>query len=320
MSTGLTILLVGILISATDNLDMLFWVFAASTVGFMVCSAITKVDESSTLDEEQQRLLDDNMPAMASTNSRHVHHLHHPTTLYQSLSRHDTDDDDDHLSYTTALETYQQQRLLKLTTTTSIVSMARTLREEANDALECCSSSINNNNLGLAVSRVMSVEHTAGIMAEDSDSVQMPSTSTFRSPRVFGYLITTLLCGVVLSIIVNFLFLFLSDNLHMPASWIGWTGPLGGLTELFSFFYSKQVCGNNTDFIIMVCSPTRIMISDDGALGCYEIGGVCSFGDYCAVSGLHLARARFCCQPYFGTGITNIAWYWLCHLLGYFCQ
>ncbi|KAI7879769.1 MFS general substrate transporter [Lichtheimia hyalospora FSU 10163] len=241
VSTGLTILLVGILISATDNLDMLFWVFAASTVGFMVCSAITNVEESSTLDEEQQRLLDDNMPAMTSTNSRHVHHLHHPTTLYQSLSRHDTDDDDDHLSYTTALETYQQQRLFKLTTTTSIISMARTLREEANDALDCCSSSINNNNLGLAVSRVMSVEHTAGIMAEDSDSVQMPSTSTFRSPRVFGYLITTLLFGVVLSIIVNFLFLFLSDNLHMPASWIGWTGPLGGLTELFSFFYSKQM-------------------------------------------------------------------------------
>lgn len=243
VSTGLTILLVGILISATDNLDMLFWVFAASTVGFMICSAITNVEEPTipSLDEEQQRLLDNNMPPMVNTNSRHMQQLHHPITLYQSLSRHETDDDDDHLSYTTALETYQQQRLLKLTTTTSIVSIARTLREEANDALEGCSSSINNN-LGLAVSRVMSVEHTAGIMAGDSDSVQLPSTSTFRSPRVFCYLITTLLFGVVLSIIVNFLFLFLSDNLHMPASWIGWTGPLGGLTELFSFFYSKQVC------------------------------------------------------------------------------
>lgn len=257
VSTGLTILLVGILISATDNLDMLFWVFAACTVGFMICSAITDVEEPAipALDEEQQRLLDgNNMPPMVNTNSRHMHPLHNPVTLYQSLSRHDTDDDDDHLSYTTALETYQQQRLLKLTTTTSIVSMARTLREEANDALECSPSSFNNNNLGLAVSRVMSVEHTAGIMADDSDSVQVPSTSTFRSPRVFGYLITTLLFGVVLSIIVNFLFLFLSDNLHMPASWIGWTGPLGGLTELLAFFYSKQV--RRITSFIMLCMLT----------------------------------------------------------------
>lgn len=125
----------------------------------------------------------------------------------------------------------------QLKLTSSIVSRARTLREEANDALET--------NLGLAVSRVLSVEHASVLLpaatGEESDSVQVPDGASFRSPRVLTFLSTTLLFGIVLSIVINYLFLFLNNHLHMPASWIGWTGPVGGSTELLCFYFSKQV-------------------------------------------------------------------------------
>ncbi|KAI9262147.1 major facilitator superfamily domain-containing protein [Phascolomyces articulosus] len=228
ISTGLTILVVGILISATNNLDSLFWVFAASTLCFMVCASFVNVQPpvSPPRDEEQERLVPPNMD----------------TTYYVDLRKelsqqdfdtdHEGDDVDDGASYLTA--PHANQRLLKLTTTTSL---ARTLREEANDAMD----SISGVNLGLAVSRVMSVEHAMTGILEDSASIQAPSRSMLKSPRVVTFLITTLLFGLVLSVLINFLFLFLSQSLHMPASWMGWTGPIGAVTELLCFCFSKQM-------------------------------------------------------------------------------
>ncbi|KAI8139129.1 major facilitator superfamily domain-containing protein [Fennellomyces sp. T-0311] len=222
ISTGLTILLVGVLISATDNLDSLFYVFAGSTVCFILCAFSAKV-EPPQQDEEQSRLV----PPNTDTN------YYVDNQLTKELTQHDVEtDEEDGASYLTA--PHYDRRLLKLTTTTS---MARTVREEADEALD----SISGLNLGLAVSRVMSVEHAMTGILEDSESVQVPSGSTFRSPRVLTFLTTTLMFGLVLSMLINFLFLFLSQSLHMPASWIGWTGPVGGVTELFCFCFAKQM-------------------------------------------------------------------------------
>ena len=224
-------MIVGILISATNNLDSLFWVFAASTVCFMVCASFVNVQQPTNAfssvprdEEESSRLV--------PPNSDTTYYVDLRKELSQQDVETDEEDNEDGASYLTA--PHYNQRLLKLTTTTS---MARTLREEANDALD----SISGVNLGLAVSRVMSVEHSMTGILEDSASVQAPSRSLLKSPRVVTFLITTLLFGLVLSVLINFLFLFFSQSLHMPASWMGWTGPIGAVTELLCFCFSKQV-------------------------------------------------------------------------------
>lgn len=142
----------------------------------------------------------------------------------------------------------------------TVLSLAHDLREEADELMDTAnmSSTTPLQTAGLAISRVSSLEHTmlAGIEAtavatSDASISSITAAATpissssqarlFTSPPVACFLITTLLFGLVLSMIVNFLFLFLSNDLHTPASWIGWTGPLQALTELLCFCFSKQV-------------------------------------------------------------------------------
>lgn len=223
VSAGLTILLVGVLMSITNNLDMMFWVCGGSTLCFMVFAFMTRIPSPGTfdLDDEYVRQHNDYMDVSENERTRLLHQV--PSSNHHNYDGKEEQHDDAWID-----------NQLKLTS--SIVSRARTLREEANDALET--------NLGLAVSRVLSVEHASVLLpatGEESDSVQVPDSSSFRSPRVLTFLSTTLLFGIVLSILINYLFLFLNNHLHMPASWIGWTGPVGGSTELLCFYFSKQV-------------------------------------------------------------------------------
>ncbi|KAI8142802.1 major facilitator superfamily domain-containing protein [Fennellomyces sp. T-0311] len=238
VSTGLTILLVGELIDLTGQLDALFWVFGASTAAFIVCALMTKVTD---IPLEQ----DDSLLCPASLDDEELAYnpeqalLGGPNTLpeekqnysnYQTISPYDSG------------HGHGSIMLAKSKSRNSILSIAQTLRDEADDLLEP-----NNVDLSLAISRVTSLEHAmgAGIFAESSSSSgsssQTSETQLFKSPRVLSFLTTTLLFGVVLSMIVNFLFLFLNRDLHTPTSWIGWTGPLGGVTELLCFCFSKQM-------------------------------------------------------------------------------
>ena len=125
---------------------------------------------------------------------------------------------------------------VELFKSTSIAS-AHTIREEADETLD----TLGGVNLGLSISRIASMDQSVvgllGVINEDSPS---PS-SILGSVRVLTFLIGTLIFGFVMSMIVNFLFLFLGRDLHMPASWIGWTGPTAGITELLCFCFSKQV-------------------------------------------------------------------------------
>ncbi|KAI9319461.1 major facilitator superfamily domain-containing protein [Dichotomocladium elegans] len=203
ISTGMTVLLVGYLISITGNLDVMFYVSGISVLSFMCVATMTNSQTAAAMSQhEDERTALLRAPSVA-------------TNIYNK--------DDD------GLESFTQLKL-----TGSILSRARTLREEANDALEHASV-----NLGLAVGRVLSVEHSSVILASEDDEV--PSRASLTSPRVLCYLVTILLFGVVLSLIVNFLFLFLNEDLHMPASMIGWTGPLGAITELLCFCFAKQL-------------------------------------------------------------------------------
>lgn len=54
-----------------------------------------------------------------------------------------------------------------------------------------------------------------------------------------------LLFGVSYSMIAQFLFLFLRNDLGMDSSLIGWTGPIGGVAEVTTFWISNKVKGAN---------------------------------------------------------------------------
>jgi hypothetical protein len=237
VSAGLTILLVGQLLSITENFDMLFYVFGASTLCFMVFSCFANVNT----EDVQYALVPETMhePSLEDVLSNQT------SATGKRLVPVNTNASEKLLNDRVPANTYStissdvnsNSHYVDLFKTNSIAS-AHTIREEADETLDA----LGHPNLGLAISRIASVDQsiTAGLMDVTTEGIPT-AKNVFKSVRVLTFLITTLLFGVTLSIIINFLFLFLSKDLNMPASWIGWTGPTTGVTELLCFCFSKQV-------------------------------------------------------------------------------
>ncbi|CAO3612916.1 unnamed protein product [Cunninghamella echinulata] len=237
ISAGLTILLVGQLISMTNNLDIIFYVFGLATLSFVTFALFVKVDQNDLddqVDDHNKLFLHESYPHNANTsitkmlseekpiNNNNNHR--NQAMNYQSIPTSTTQNH--HHSY---LDDEFQPYLHKATTNQSMLSV----REEAEEALDVVGV-----DLGLAISRISSVDQSMAHILDDDD---VPSLSILTSVRVLTFLASTLLLGVSLSMIVNFLFLFQGSYLHIPASWIGWNGPTGGITELLSFCFAKQV-------------------------------------------------------------------------------
>ncbi|KAI8335411.1 major facilitator superfamily domain-containing protein [Chlamydoabsidia padenii] len=178
VSCGLTILLVGQLISMTNNLDAMFYVSGISSLAFAFFSFLVRFDEEQDDKMEHERLLSNhyNNQLQQGTSGKEKRYGGN----YQSMM-------------TTDEESYSN--LCKATTTHSMASV----REEAEEALETVGV-----DLGLAISRIPSVDQSMAHILEDD----VPSLSVFRSVRVITFLITTLMLGISLSMIVYFLFLF----------------------------------------------------------------------------------------------------------------
>lgn len=213
----------------TGSLDGLFWVFGSSTLVFIICSLLVnvnnseyqlvpeQVEEGLERSSSRERIL---APAQAENSEKSSSGNRHPVN-YNSINN-------------------SNSHYVELFKSDSVTS-AHTIREEADETLGV----IGGVDLGLAISRIASIDQSmVGLINVTSEDIPSPS-SVFKSVRVLTFLITTLLFGFVLSIIVNFLFLFLGRDLQMPASWIGWTGPTTGITELLCFCFSKQVSTTN---------------------------------------------------------------------------
>jgi hypothetical protein len=213
----------------TGSLDGLFWVFGASTllfIAFSFCVNVNNLEYQLIIPEllEQQeggleRISsgDKQLAPVPTDNSEKLLASNRHPVNYSSINN-------------------SNSHYVDLFKSDSITS-AHTIREEADETLGV----IGGVDLGLAISRIASIDQSmVGLINVTSEDIPSPS-SVFKSVRVLTFLITTLLFGFVLSIIVNFLFLFLSRDLLMPASWIGWTGPTTGITELLCFCFSKQV-------------------------------------------------------------------------------
>ncbi|KAG0742223.1 hypothetical protein G6F57_010701 [Rhizopus arrhizus] len=214
VSAALTILIVGQLISITGNLDTLFYTFAASTAVFIILALFTKPSHYEEMINTDQD--DEEQPIQRIKTSEK---LYNRATNYSTIP---------------TRESGEESRYVDLFKTNSLASV-HTIREEADEALDRTGL-----DLGLAISRIASVDQSLASIFEHT-AEDIPSPQIFKSPRILTFLITTLLFGFVLSIIINFLFIFLNGELHMPTSWIGWTGPTTGITELLCFCFSKQL-------------------------------------------------------------------------------
>lgn len=222
----------------TNNLDVIFYVFGISTLFFIVFALFVNVNNNELYDNDDDKLFisptqEESYPHNANpvkkilSEEKPIIKKQHHGMNYQSIPTTTTNH-----SYLGDEEfQHSHPHLHKATTNQSMISV----REEAEEVLDA----IGGVDLGLAISRISSVDQSmAHILDETGDA---PSLSILTSVRVLTFLTSTLLLGVSLSMIVNFLFLFQGSYLNIPASWIGWNGPTGGITELMSFCFAKQV-------------------------------------------------------------------------------
>ncbi|OAD76118.1 hypothetical protein PHYBLDRAFT_88121, partial [Phycomyces blakesleeanus NRRL 1555(-)] len=242
ISNGANILLVGLLIS-TMGINVAFYVFGVSVVCFIIIalftrfgggndstldSTLSQINEESPLLKDQPRTTNYAIPpeqveqnhtpvqnsffsALSQVPTDHSRPEQHPSNYAfgPNLSRHDSVGSHTNTIY---LEDGDRNMDQMMRVTTSMA--AQDVQTEANELLL----------------------HTDG----------MPSLgkSTLTSPRVWTFLVTTLLFGIAYAMIAQFLFLYLRNNLGMESALIGWTGPIGGVAEVSTFYISKQLFDN----------------------------------------------------------------------------
>ncbi|KAI8364746.1 major facilitator superfamily domain-containing protein [Radiomyces spectabilis] len=281
ISNGVNILIVGLLISKV-GINVAFYVFAAGVTSFVVLALFTKVTDSKeetaffvppqddmVQDQRQPLLKSPNHPIRSNYVNPHEPELPLSTSVRSTsffsaltnvLSGHSVDQRPPRVSNyayepeeamarrnscashanTVFLEDDNNHLHLLRTTTTSIA--ARDLQNEANELM---SNMDQFPPLGLALSHIPSIDVSlAGFAAVGDPDTQPIEKSQLRSPKVWTFLVTTLLFGISYSMIAQFLFLFLRNDLGMESALIGWTGPIGGVAEVSTFYVSKQLADN----------------------------------------------------------------------------
>lgn len=231
ISNGVCILVVGYFIGLF-GINWAFYIFGTSVVGFILIALGTKVaDNGGTGDDEREPLL---------TNTVTKGNYNYPPTAdmesmlrVNSISSH---------ANTLLIENDQDLLNLQRTNTSSV---ARDLHEETDLILDQMDSLPP---LGLALSHIPTVDTSLAAFAnigytdeEDRDNLK---NIIFASPKVWTFLLMTLFFGIFYSMVAQFLFLFLKQDLKLESSVIGWTGPIGGITEVSTFYVSRLLLKN----------------------------------------------------------------------------
>lgn len=125
---------------------------------------------------------------------------------------------------------------LHLTTTTTMMAMS--VQMEADQELHATSTMPS---LGLVISYIPTLDTSLSALGTIHDGgVDLPEPSILKTILVYTFLLSILLYGLAHSMISQFLFLLLKD-LGMDASMMGWTGPIGGVAEVLTFWMSRKV-------------------------------------------------------------------------------
>ncbi|KAI8876683.1 MFS general substrate transporter [Backusella circina FSU 941] len=230
ISNGICILLVGQLISYA-GIEVSFYVFGGGVLLFIVIALKTHV----TATEESEPLLITQSKMKRYNQNDTMNEDEFESHIHQYVP---TDDINRRVSIAsshanTIMEGDPEHPALSLQY--SITSMAlRDVQDEANQLFSTMPS------LGLALSHIPTVDTSlAGI----ADVVRETSTIQimFSSLRIWTFLLMTLFFGISYSMVAQFLFLFLKNDLDLDSSSIGWTGPIGGVTEVSTFYISGKL-------------------------------------------------------------------------------
>lgn len=127
--------------------------------------------------------------------------------------------------------------MMSLTTTATMASIAQ---DEASHELQINASDIPP--LGLVLTSIPTIDTSLSALGQPIEEGinEIPEKSIFSSVLVWTFFLSICLYGVAHSMISQFLFLLLTD-VGMSSFLIGCTGALGGIAEVFTFWFSKQV-------------------------------------------------------------------------------
>ncbi|KAH8547743.1 major facilitator superfamily domain-containing protein [Umbelopsis sp. PMI_123] len=257
ISNGLSILAVGLLISATgNNLSVAFYVFTAGTILFIALSLVSKVESNdyNLMDDDQDQ---DTRPLLK--NSLASNYGWPPDQPADSedddiqssvIPHHFVDRRDSRISFANTVLSDEHGPRTSLRLHRTSTSVARDVHLEASELMESLDRIPS---LGLALSHIPSMESSlAFLIPHPEEDIVVPPSSSLKSRKVVTFLLSMLIFGVSFSMINQFLFLFLHNDLGVDSSILGWTGPVGGVTEVLTFWVSKQLFDTFGVTVLMV--------------------------------------------------------------------
>ncbi|KAI8095933.1 major facilitator superfamily domain-containing protein [Thamnidium elegans] len=292
VSNGIHILVVGLLIAQYD-INISFVVFALGLVSFVILSIlfvhfdyhmISKEDnnintthdpndvihntsaDSEEEDEERRSLLAGKSSSVAGTNYMYdpstttwSHQQQRPSYSSRRQSQQSHQTRRESIANTLYLLDDQMQYNELTNINTSI--MAMDVQMEANELLQATNSYPS---LGLVLSYIPTIDTSMSAFAtllQDhvyQEQENIPDKSILKSLLVYTFMISILLYGIAHSMISQFLFLLLKD-LGMDPFIIGWTGPIGGIAEVITFWLSRQLFDKYSVTLLMTLALLSFM-------------------------------------------------------------
>ncbi|KAI8983709.1 major facilitator superfamily domain-containing protein [Pilobolus umbonatus] len=267
VSNAACILFVGYLIGLL-GINNAFYLFGISVTAFLcVSSSTTVVNQARNIDDP-----DEYEPLMSPPNRVKGYYLGYPA---DGESPHPIDEENNTLRNDTNTDTfasdlrpcdsiassqvntiyysYDHSHLLHPQITTS--NVVQDVQEESNMLLEHQTFP----SLGLVLSNIPTVDTSLAVLQTIDEHPGLLSQIIFGSPRIYTFLCMALLFGISYSMVAQFLFLFLKNELHIAPTLIGWTGPIGGVTEVGTFYVSRILLKSFSVSSLVLCSHLALI-------------------------------------------------------------
>lgn len=242
VSNGINILLVGLWIGAA-GIDKAFYIFAFGIIAFALLAIFTRFPTEEGGQWENNNEADEHRSLLRKPMSIHQQYQQYQQ---QQLSMHNSlSEYVDPLPRRDSMASYANTEILEDGIDDRRLGLLRTTTSMLDVQTEASQRIANMDHLppiGLALSNIPTVESTLAAFADlGRPESKPPQKSTLTTPRVWSFLLTMLLLGISYAMVSQFLFLFLCNDLKIDSSLIGWTGPIGGIAEVTTFWVSNKV-------------------------------------------------------------------------------
>ncbi|KAI8969238.1 major facilitator superfamily domain-containing protein [Mycotypha africana] len=263
VSNGVNILVVGYVIGQL-GINYAFYIFAISVTCFIItalCTTVTTSDGSNVTnaDTEREPLLN----AAHNNNNKQMRGYYAADPTVDNFINEIERMNSTASSRANTILVEGDQNLLALQRTTTSIAV-RDVQDEASLVMEHMDSLPP---LGLALSQIPTVDSSLAAFAtvveattEEELAVKTLGSTIFGSVQVWTFLITALCFGLLYSMVAQFLFLFFKQDLGLNASVMGWTGPLGGVTEVATFYFSRALLKKFDVSTLLTCSHLTIVV------------------------------------------------------------